>query len=280
MSSLIQLGYEEKDSWVHKLDPRTKFILFIWASIFNYVFYDIYISLAFLIALIVLTVVGKVAKRILKIISIVLVPFYVLSTLVIALPIGFPYNETPLFSFTIFGFEIIFYLEGTAYVAIWTLRLAITMISALLFFLTSNPARITTILLKLRIPYKYIYALLSVFQLIPIMQRRIQVIYQAQVSRGLNVNVGLFKRLKNFLAILIPLTLGSMSDLQLRSIALESRGFSAPVKKTFIIKSDLTKSDYVVLSVMLVFSALFIYWIMTVGLIVFMKGIPYIRPAG
>jgi len=280
MSSLIQLGYEEKDSWVHKLDPRTKFILFIWASIFNYVFYDIYISLAFLIALIVLTVVGKVAKRILKIISIVLVPFYVLSTLVIALPIGFPYNETPLFSFTIFGFEITFYLEGTAYVAIWTLRLAITMISALLFFLTSNPARITTILLKLRIPYKYIYALLSVFQLIPIMQRRIQVIYQAQVSRGLNVNVGLFKRLKNFLAILIPLTLGSMSDLQLRSIALESRGFSAPVKKTFIIKSDLTKSDYAVLSVMLVFSALFIYWIMTVGLIVFMKGIPYIRPAG
>lgn len=280
MSSLIQLGYEEKDSWVHKLDPRTKFILFIWASIFNYIFYDIYISLAFLISLIVLTIVGKVAKRILKIISIVLIPFYVLSTLVIALPIGFPYNETPLFSFTVFGFGVTFYLEGAAYVAIWTLRLAITMTSALLFFLTSNPARITTILLKLRIPYKYIYALLSVFQLIPIMQRRIQVIYQAQVSRGLNVNVGLFKRLKNFLAILIPLTLGSMSDLQLRAIALESRGFSAPVKKTFIIRSDLTKSDYVVLSVMVALSALFIYWIITVGLMVFMKGIPYIRPAG
>ncbi len=280
MSNLIQLGYEEKDSWVHKLDPRTKFILFIWASIFNYIFYDIYISLAFLISLIVLTIVGKVAKRILKIISIVLIPFYVLSTLVIALPIGFPYNETPLFSFTVFGFDVTFYLEGAAYVAIWTLRLAITMTSALLFFLTSNPARITTILLKLRIPYKYIYALLSVFQLIPIMQRRIQVIYQAQVSRGLNVNVGLFKRLKNFLAILIPLTLGSMSDLQLRAIALESRGFSAPVKKTFIVRSDLTKSDYVVLSVMVALSALFIYWIITVGLMVFMKGIPYIRPAG
>jgi len=224
--------------------------------------------------------VGKVAKRILKIISIVLIPFYVLSTLVIALPIGFPYNETPLFSFTVFGFDVTFYLEGAAYVAIWTLRLAITMTSALLFFLTSNPARITTILLKLRIPYKYIYALLSVFQLIPIMQRRIQVIYQAQVSRGLNVNVGLFKRLKNFLAILIPLTLGSMSDLQLRAIALESRGFSAPVRKTFIIRSDLTKSDYVILSVMVALSALFIYWIITIGLIVFMKGIPYIRPAG
>ncbi len=280
MSSLIQLGYEEKDSWIHKLDPRTKFILFIWASIFNYIFYDIYISLAFLISLIVLTIVGKVAKRILKIISMVLIPFYVLSTLVIALPIGFPYNETPLFSFTVFGFGVTFYFEGAVYVAIWTLRLAITMTSALLFFLTSNPARITTILLKLRIPYKYIYALLSVFQLIPIMQRRIQVIYQAQVSRGLNINVGLFKRLKNFLAILIPLTLGSMSDLQLRAIALESRGFSAPVRKTFIIRSDLTKSDYVVLSVMVALSVLFIYWIITVGLIVFMKGIPYIRPAG
>jgi len=280
MSSLIQLGYEEKGSWIHRLDPRTKFILFIWASIFNYIFYDIYISLAFLISLIVLTMVGKVAKRILKIISIVLIPFYVLSTLVIALPIGFPYNETPLFSFTVFSFVVTFYLEGAAYVAIWTLRLAITITSALLFFLTSNPARITTILLKLRIPYKYIYALLSVFQLIPVMQRRVQVIYQAQVSRGLNVNVGLFKRLRNFLAILIPLTLGSVSDLQLRAIALESRGFSAPVKKTFIIRSDLTKSDYVVLSVMAVLSVLFIYWVMTIGLMVFMKGIPYIRPAG
>ena len=82
------------------------------------------------------------------------------------------------------------------------------------------------------------------------------------------------------MAILIPLTLGSMSDLQLRAIALESRGFSAPVRKTFIIRSDLTKSDYVILSVMVALSALFIYWITTIGLIVFMKGIPYIRPAG
>jgi len=282
MSTIIQIGYVPGDTFVHRLDPRTKFSLFLWSSIFNYVFYDLYISLASLIPLVLLSFIGKVGKQIFKIIALVVIPLFAFTTLLLGMliPYGFPQNKTSLLIFNVLGREVVWYLEGTVYGAVWSLRLAITMCGALLFYLTSHPGRITSVLLKSRIPYKYVYVLIAVFQFIPIMLSEVQTIYQAQLSRGLNVNVGLFKRLKNFFVLMIPLTLGSINRIQLRSIALESRGFSAPVRKSIILESDLTKSDYLTMATMAGLTALFIYLIMTIGLVPFMKGIEYVHPGG
>ena len=88
------------------------------------------------------------------------------------------------------------------------------------------------IMLKSKLPYKFAYAFLATIQLIPILTNEITTIYQAQVSRGLNVQAKLIDRFKSIVVLMIPLTLGAINQTQIRAIALESRGFSAPVKES------------------------------------------------
>jgi energy-coupling factor transport system permease protein len=180
----------------------------------------------------------------------------------------------------LFGFTIGLYLEGTVYVSVWTSRLAVTITAALLAYVTTHPSDLAAIMLKSKLPYKFAYAFLATIQLIPILANEITTIYQAQVSRGLNVQAKLIDRFKSIVVLLIPLTLGAINQTQIRAIALESRGFSAPVKKVMLRDPRLKLSDYVVMAMIIVMTGVFIYLIWTRGLVPFMVGIQYVRPGG
>jgi len=130
------------------------------------------------------------------------------------------------------------------------------------------------------LPYKFAYAFLATIQLIPILTNEISTIYQAQVSRGLNVKAKLIDRFKSIIVLMIPLTLGAINQTQIRAIALESRGFSAPVKKVMLRDPKLEASDYAVMTIIGIMTCIFIYLIWTRGLVPFMVGIQYVRPGG
>ncbi len=272
---------------MHRLDGRTKFLFFLWISIFNYIFYDIYFSLASLLLVLSMAFSARIQRFCLGAVLVVVAPIFAMGVLIIGTPLGFPYNETPLFVGQVQGLKVGLYLEGTAYVSIWTARLAVTIIAALLTYLTTHPSDLATILLKSRVPYKFTYAFLSAIQLIPILTNEIATIYQAQVSRGLGIPQGLKERikklgflLKSFAVLVVPLTLGAMNQSQIRAIALESRGFSAPVKKVMLHDPRLGAIDFIVIGAMMALTAVFIYLMATRGLVPFMQGVRYIRPGG
>lgn len=277
----VRQGYVRERTIIHKLDPRIKLLLFFWGSIFVYIFYDVYLSLALFLFFLTLVFLAKSSRAFIPSVAILLVPFFGISFIIFAFPFpGYARNETPIFSFNVGQWIVPVYLEGGMYVTIWTLKLAVTIFGALLFLFTSHPAKITACLLKSRLPYKYIYLFMSTIQLIPILTRRIQIILEAQRSRGLNIKVGILEKLKNFLVIIIPLATGTLDDMQTTAIALESRGFSAPVKKTYIIDPKFEAIDYVFFAFMTIMTAYFIYLILTVGLVPFMKGIEYTYVGG
>lgn len=277
---ILRSGYVPRNSLIHRLDGRTKFLFFLWISVFNYVFYDVYISLASLAVVLILAAASKIAKIVLSVISIVAVPILILGLLILGTPIGFPHNKTPLFAAMILGHQVGLFLEGTVYVLIWSTRLAVTITAALLAYLTTHPSDLAAIMLKSHLPYKFAYAFLATVQLIPILTNEIAMIYQAQVSRGLNVKANLIERLKSIVVLMIPLTLGAINQTQTRAIALESRGFSAPVKKVMISDPKFKLGDYVMFCAMAAFTAFFIFLISTRGLVPFMKGVQYLVPGG
>jgi energy-coupling factor transport system permease protein len=277
---ILRSGYVARNSLVHRLDGRTKFLFFLWISVFNYVFYDLYISLGSLAVVLILAAASKIAKVVLSVISIVAVPILILGILILGTPIGFPHNKTPLFATMILGHQVGLFLEGTVYVMIWSTRLAVTITAALLAYLTTHPSDLAAIMLKSHLPYKFAYAFLATVQLIPVLTNEIAMIYQAQVSRGLNVKANLIDRLKSIVVLMIPLTLGAMNQTQTRAIALESRGFSAPVKKVMISDPKFKLGDYIMFFAMAAFTAFFIFLIITRGLVPFMKGVQYLVPGG
>ncbi len=277
---ILRSGYVRGNSAFHHLDGRTKFLFFLWISLFNYVFYDLYFSAASFAIVLALAFACRIGKIVLTVISIVALPILILGIIILGSPLGFPPNKTPLFGIILYGHQIGLFLEGTVYVSVWSARLAITISAALLAYLTTHPSDLAAIMLKSRLPYKFAYAFLATVQLIPILTNEITTIYQAQVSRGLNVKANLIDRMKSIVVLMIPLTLGAINQTQTRAIALESRGFSAPVKKVMLRDPRFKFADYFMFCAMGVFTATFAYLISTRGLVPFMQGVEYLLPGG
>jgi energy-coupling factor transport system permease protein len=277
---ILKSGYVARDTFVHRLDGRTKFLFFLWISVFNYLFYDLYVTIASFAVVMFLAFVARIQKLVITILVIIVLPIVLLGVGIIGGPFGFAHNRTAIAAVQVFGFTIGLYLEGTVYVSVWTSRLAVTITAALLAYVTTHPSDLAAIMLKSRLPYKFAYAFLATIQLIPILTNEITTIYQAQVSRGLNVQAKLIDRFKSIIILMIPLTLGAINQTQIRAIALESRGFSAPVKKVMLRDPRLKLSDYVVMALIVMMTGVFIYLIWTRGLVPFMVGIQYVRPGG
>lgn len=232
---------------------------------FIYFFNDLYILLAMFFVTFFLTVLGKVWKQVYRVVMISCLPFFVFFVPAIGFSPGFESNKTALFSFVFLNYNLTLYFEGAFYVTIWTLRIATAIGGTLLFIFTTHPSHVTAILMSLHMPYKYVYAFISAFQLIPILSREARVVHEAQISRGLNLDVGLTERIKSIVYFIVPLTLGALDRAQARSIALESRGFSAPGRKTLLYPPHLKVLDYAVLVVIAIMTFVLLYVIVTKG---------------
>ncbi len=96
------------------------------------------------------------------------------------------------------------------------------------------------------------YVILATLQMIPEMKKQSTVIMDAQRARGVETEGSLMVRIKAFIPMLGPLVLSSIANTEERAITLESRAFTAPVKKTRIHKIELTRADKPLKIVMLI----------------------------
>jgi energy-coupling factor transport system permease protein len=258
--SLLKRTAVEADTFVQRLDGRVKFLYFLWATVLVYIFFEPILNLAFLFATLALAAYSKCWRPIAMTLLIIIVPWILIAIPVLALPFGFPWNKTIIGYINILGSEYPVYLEGLGWAITWPLRIAVAIAAALLFFLTTNQARLVATMFKMKLPFKLIYMVIATLQFIPLLAAEASTIMQAQIARGLRTDVGFLQRIKNYLAVVIPLTLSSLNKVQIRAIALESRGFSAPVRKTLPYKASLTKIDYLFLLAMLI-TTLILAWI-------------------
>jgi energy-coupling factor transport system permease protein len=263
--SLLKRTAIEANTFVQRLDGRVKFLFFIWATLLAYIFYDPVLNLIIIGFTLALAAHAKVLKPIALTLAIIIVPWILFAVPILSLPLGFPWNKTVIGYIEIFGRKYPVYLEGLGWGFTWPLRIAVTISTALLFFLTTNQAKLAATLVKMRLPFKAIYVVIAALQFIPLLAREAEVIMQAQRARGLRTDVDILQRIKNYLAVVIPLTLTSLNKVQIRAIALESRGFSAPVRKTLVYEVSFTRLDHAFLAGIAVATA-FLAWIyMTYG---------------
>lgn len=104
--------------------------------------------------------------------------------------------------------------------------------SIVFFFATTEPESLMLALEEKKCPSSVSYAVLATFQMIPVMGLHAKVIQDAQRSRGIETEGNMRVRIRAFLPMLLPLLLSSFSIAEERTLALETRGFNAPYKKT------------------------------------------------
>ncbi|MGQ4833886.1 MAG: energy-coupling factor transporter transmembrane component T family protein [Candidatus Asgardarchaeia archaeon] len=241
----IVLAYEPKDSIIHRLDPRTKMIIIAFSLIPPIVFNFPFLSfLCFLIS-ILLAAAGKITKKYLS--TLFKTAGWILLLLFIVQGLFNPVGKTPLLQI---GPWLTFKREGAIHALSLITRLLAIFGMMFILTMTTHPADLMQSVYNLGVPYKVVYALFSTLNILPMLMVRYEKIKEAQISRGLRTGGNVINRFKAIIPILVPLLLGSIIEAQERAMALEARGFSAPVKKTFLRDIGIKKLDKIVIFIM------------------------------
>ncbi len=227
MDNLILGRYIPGDSWIHKLDPRTKlmgtmfFILIIFLAN-NWITY----GLLFLLTLVALKLSGLRLSFFLK----GLRPLIGLIFLTVLLQIFFTAGETVYFSWGIFQLT----KEGIVSGAFIFSRFVMIILMSTLMTLTTMPLSLTDALEYLmhplntiKVPVHEIALMLSIaLRFVPTLMDETEKIMNAQRARGTDFGEGsLIQQMKAIVPLLVPLFISSFNRAEELANAMEARGY-------------------------------------------------------
>lgn len=240
--------YREIDTFIHRLDPRTKIagvaLLFAMALTFNHPLWLLPITVLHLI-------VGwwsgswpnywrfRFILVLLFVFSSAMWPFFV-------------EGPTPLFELGPLEASRESLLFGLA----MGLRLATILMAGLIFLTTTRIEEFSSGLPRLGVPYPMAFAFATALRLVPTFAGAGATIIQAQVSRGLELEkVNVFQRAAHFVPLAVPLFIYGIRHTNLLAMALESKGFNPAGKRTHFVQLRMGARDWLVLLVLAALAA-------------------------
>lgn len=228
--------YYPKNSVVHRMDARVKILLMILyiVTVFLVQTYSGYIATAFV--LLTTIVFAKIPlKSVLKSVKAVL--FLVLFTSILNILFYKGEHNT-----VVLSWWIITITDGALYFALqMAFRLTFLVMGTSLLTFTTTPVELTdgiesllSPLKLIRVPVHDIAVIMSItLRFIPILMEETDKIIMAQSSRGADLSSGgIIKRAKALLPVLIPLFVSAFRRADELSLAMDSRCYGAPVKRT------------------------------------------------
>lgn len=224
--------YLDRNTWVHRLDPRTKMLLLVGTFVLAVMFLD---PLYQLVVLALVVAFGASARSLanLRRIWFILLMVGVMSVLLWSI---FAQGQTPLFLFV--ERESLLYGIGVA------LRIDITIIAGMIFLSTTRNEEIAGGLVKFGVPYRFAFAVSTALRLVPTVAATGSTIGQAQRSRGLDLDSGSFlERVRKYIPLLVPVFVSTIRSTNVFSMALESKGFGASKKRTYYLRLAMGRSD-------------------------------------
>ncbi len=248
MAKVAILNYIKRSSLVHELTGTTKLIFFLAWSVASMVTYDTRVLVCMLF-------VGAVIFRISRIrisdISVVLG----LAAVFLLLNNFFVYLFAPEYGVELYGSrDVLFTIAGSYTITTqqlfyhlnMTMKVVCVVPIALLFIACTDPSEFAASLAKIGVSYRAGYAVSLALRYIPDVQREYRNISQAQQARGIDLSGKdkFFTRLKNSVAILLPLIMSSLNRIETVSNAMELRGFGKEKKRTWYTQRKLKKGDW------------------------------------
>jgi energy-coupling factor transport system permease protein len=124
------------------------------------------------------------------------------------------------------------------------LRFLIVVLSSMLFVAVTDPTLLAHSLTRLRIPYRYTFALVIALRFLPLFDSENQVVRMAQKSRGIQPEIGGFRKiLRTIQYTFFPLLVSSLSRVESLSISMDGRGFGYSENRTYFRQSTWKITD-------------------------------------
>lgn len=275
MAKIAILSYIKRKSLVHELTGRTKLLFFIVWSVASMITYDTRVLVCMLIFSIVIFKVSKIKIRDISFVLGLAAVFLLLNNFfvyVFAPEYGVELYESRnvlveiVGPYTITRQQLFYHLN-------MTLKVICVVPVALLFIACTDPSEFAASLASIGISYRVGYSVSLALRYIPDVQREYHNISQAQQARGIDLSGKdkLLTRMKNSVAILLPLVLSSLNRIETVSNAMELRGFGRNKKRTWYNLRKMQRNDWIVVVLAIV--------ILIVDLVVtFWDGSRYFNP--
>jgi energy-coupling factor transport system permease protein len=216
--------FTKLDSPIHKLDPRSKFLLIVGFFTTALMFTNIFVLLVVIVSQVPVVLMAKTVKRWLQSMrgGLLYAGFIFIANLIF----GTPFIQSIAFGIRFLGVVSAFSL----------------------FFMTTSADDLGLALEKIHAPYAIAFTFTTAVRLVPTMAIDAQTVVDAQRSRGLELDKGNFmKRIRNYVPILIPLIISAIRRSVELAEALEARGFGATEKRTNLATLKMHLADYVVI---------------------------------
>src|SRR5215216_5527114 len=209
--------YLDRDTWVHRLDPRTKIFLLLGMFALPFVFLNPLYVLAVLVLVLFFGYLAQCLANLRRI-------WFILFMIIVVTPILWSIvgsGRTPLFLFV--------EREALLYGLSATQRIVITVIAGMIFLSTTRNEEVA-------------------LGLVPTIVATGLTIGQAQRSRGLDLESGnIFERIRKHLPLLVPVFVTTVRSTNVFSMALESKGFGARPGRTFFLHTAMGGRDALIM---------------------------------
>ena len=250
MAKVAILSYIKRDSLVHELTGTTKLIFFILWSVASMVTYDTRVLVCMLFMSIVIFKVSRIRIRDISFVLGLAAVFLLMNNLFVYLfspEYGVELYESRTVILTIAGPYTIT-LQQLFYHLNMTMKVICVVPVALLFIACTDPSEFAASLASIGVSYRIGYSVSLALRYIPDVQREYHNISQAQPARGIDLSGKdkLITRMKNSVAILLPLVLSSLNRIETISNAMELRGFGKNKKRTWYRLRKMKRNDWIV----------------------------------
>lgn len=256
MAKAAILNYIKRPSPVHALTGTTKLIFFLAWSISSMVTFDTRILFGMLGISIVVFKISQIRIRDISVVLTLAAFILLLNNLFVYLfapeyGVEIYQSRTVLFSFvgpyTITAQQLFYHLNIT-------MKVICVVPVALLFIACTDPSEFAASLAMIGVSYRAGYAVSLALRYIPDVQREYVNISQAQQARGIDLSGKdkFFTRLKNSVAILLPLVMSSINRIETVSNAMELRGFGKEKKRTWYMQRKLTRNDWIAIGLAII----------------------------
>jgi energy-coupling factor transport system permease protein len=135
-----------------------------------------------------------------------------------------------------------------------------------LFVLTTEPNDLAYALMRAGLPYRYGFALITALRLVPAFEQEGQVVYNAQLARGVRYDV---RSPRRFLTLarqfVLPLLVSALGKVDALAVSMEGRCFGKYPTRTFLRQTQATWLDGAAVGVLVAGIAATGYWMLEMG---------------
>lgn len=239
----------EKNTWVHRMDPRVKLIAILSLVLVPLMFTDFWYLLG--ITILILPIWFSARIEMASIMALVWA-ILIFSLTAVVFATFYNYNhpsQKEIFSIGPLIATDIGFVSGL----VLGFRAAIPCFAVLILICTTDPAAMAKAMMKIKMPLTVAFMMLGALRMFPLVSEEMQNISTAQTIRGIEKK-GMKNNFNAFKLAALPLMINSLRKSRTMGLAIESKGFGARAWNEYYQDFTINKIDTAVMIFTVIFS--------------------------